>query len=111
MNFEDMDLKCNLIIFQDGLETVNYFTQLLKDIETELASGINPKLEGTLQPVSLLLLDVNMPILNGLQVLLQVKDKFAQLESKLSGATTSASSDHSRTSRVKIVRPLIAYLS
>ena len=77
MNFEDMDLKCNLIIFQDGLETVNCFTQLLKDIETELASGINPKLKGTLQPVSLLLLDVNMPILNGLQVLLQVKDKFA----------------------------------
>ena len=39
MNFEDMDLSCNLMLFQDGLETINYFNQLLEGIQTELASG------------------------------------------------------------------------
>ena len=76
MNFEDMDLDCNLILFQDGLETINYFNQLLEDLQTELTSGQISTRKGALQPVSLLLLDVNMPILNGIQVLMQVKEKF-----------------------------------
>lgn len=40
--------------------------------------------EQAVQPVSLLLLDVNMPILNGFQVLAQVKSMFAQVEQRLS---------------------------
>ena len=38
MNLEDMDIAYNLIMFQDGLEAVNYFNQLLEDLQTELKS-------------------------------------------------------------------------
>ena len=111
MNLEDMDIAYNLIMFQDGLEAVNYFNQLLEDLQTELKFDKNPHKNGVIQPVSLLILDVNMPILNGIQVLMQVKEKFDQLEGKLSDTRKLISYTETKLPIVKVVRPLIAYLS
>ena len=63
-----------------------------------------------MQPVSLLLLDINMPILNGLQVLLKVKEKFELTEKKLA-EIESTEDQPASTSKLRVVRPLIAYLS
>ena len=112
MNLEDMEIASNLIMFQDGLETINYFNQLLEDLKTELASeGNHNHNGGVIQPVSLLILDVNMPILNGLQVLMQVKEKFDSLESELLNSRKMISITETPLPQVKVVRPLIAYLS
>ena len=32
INLEDMEIAINLIMFQDGLETINYFNELLEDL-------------------------------------------------------------------------------
>ena len=63
LNFQEIEKTDKLEIFSDGKETVEYFEDLLnllKDIEG---------CENTLQPVSLLLLDINMPLLNGIDAL------------------------------------------
>ena len=59
-----------LITFSDGKEVVDYFETLLNGLHVR-SHG-----ETTVQPVALLLLDVNMPILNGLETLKQIKGKF-----------------------------------
>ena len=53
-----------------------------------------------------------MPILNGIQVLMRVKEQFAQLETKLSNdRQLLVSNGESKPPKVQVVRPLIAYLS
>ena len=69
------------------------------------------------QPVSLLLLDINMPILTGLDVVAHVKEKFEQInqrnpllhdeeEKQINTFTAERSSN-----KAKILRPFICYLS
>ena len=72
INFDEMGISNKLIMFSDGEEVVDYFDVLLDNLDTQTQSDEQP----TLQPVSLLLLDINMSILNGIETLKQVKDKF-----------------------------------
>ena len=58
MNFQDMGIPEKLKLFSDGKSVADYFESLLDDIESEQE-------EFCIQPVSLLLLDINMPIENG----------------------------------------------
>ncbi len=59
---QDYGLAERLVMFANGQEVVDYFDELLDD-----------KNEIPIQPVSLLLLDINMPILDGLETLRLVK--------------------------------------
>ena len=56
--------------------------------------------EGTIQPVSLVLLDIHMPILSGIEAFKLIKDKYLRVNEKLSQAGSS-----------EVVKPLICYLS
>ena len=57
---------------------MDYFDNLLKNI----ADYGGFKGHKPIQPVSLLMLDINMPIVNGLQALKQIKQKYKDLNDK-----------------------------
>ena len=85
LKMEHIGMQGRVSIFSDGQETVSHFERILNSIEynkIEIES-LNAT-EKAIQPVSLLLLDINMPMLNGFQVLAQVKSMFAQVEQRLS---------------------------
>ena len=71
MNFKELGKPDKLEMFSDGKETVDFFDGLLNQFE-EYRDSSNK----TLQPVSLLLLDINMPLVNGIDALKQIKEKF-----------------------------------
>ena len=72
LNFNELDKPDKLEIFSDGKETVEFFDNLLNQFKED--SRDSPST--TLQPVSLLLLDINMPLVNGIDALKQIKEKF-----------------------------------
>ena len=65
-----MKLPDRLITFSDGKEVIDYFENLLNVLDSQGHE------ERPVQPVSLLLLDINMPIINGIETLKQIKGKF-----------------------------------
>ena len=71
LNFKELGKPDKLEMFSDGKETVDFFDGLLNQFE-EYRDSSNK----TLQPVSLLLLDINMPLVNGIDALKQIKEKF-----------------------------------
>ena len=70
LNFQEIEKTDKLEIFSDGEETVGYFNNLLS-----LLNRIGD-CEKTLQPVSLLLLDINMPLVNGIDALKEIKEMY-----------------------------------
>ena len=75
MHFQDLGLLDRFMIFSDGQELVQYFDTLLGDYEK---SNCEPQL----QPVSLLLLDINMPILDGIETQKLIMEKFQKLHER-----------------------------
>ena len=73
-HFQTMDIADKLITMNDGKDVVEYFEKYLTEIKSN--DQVTP-----LQPVSLLLLDINMPILNGIDTLRAVKEIF-ELQNK-----------------------------
>ena len=61
------------MLFANGQEVVDYFDSLLEDIKQNdsQVSRMTPQ-----QPVALLLLDINMPIMSGMEALKAIKEKF-----------------------------------
>ena len=60
-------------MFPNGKEVIDYFDNLLANLTNES----NDK--APLQPVSLVLLDINMPIMSGLDTFPLIKEKFEKL--------------------------------
>ena len=58
MNFSDLGIEQKLVQFSNGKDTVDFFRRLLDPTDEKL---------GSILPVSLLLLDINMPIVDGLE--------------------------------------------
>ncbi len=63
------------MIFSDGIEVSEYINGILDDIEMESSQ----ERQQLLQPVSLLLLDINMPNLNGIQALNLIKQRYEEV--------------------------------
>ena len=75
--FQELGLADRLIVFEDGNSTIEYFVNL---IET-LCESVDEKQElENHQPVPLLLLDVNLPGSNSLNIANQVKEIFKNLQ-------------------------------
>ena len=68
LHFKEIMKTERLEIFSDGEETISYFKDLLN-----LLNRIGD-CEKTMQPVSLLLLDINMPLVNGIDTLKAIKE-------------------------------------
>ena len=65
--------------------------------------SVNP----TLQPVALLLLDINMPIMTGMEVMLRLKKKYKEMNEKAKNVEGSDSSN----SHIIVLKPFICYYS
>ena len=57
--FSEMGAESRLLMFSDGEQTVNYFRSVVQ-VNQSCSTVV-------FQPVSLLILDINMPVVNGLQ--------------------------------------------
>ena len=66
MKMDHLGIESRTAIFSDGQETVNHFERILNSLEHNQVEfeSLNVS-EHAIQPVSLLLLDINMPMLNG----------------------------------------------
>ena len=93
--FSELGLTKRLSVFRNGQEAIDHFDKLLQTRE-QMAS------EKSLQPVALLLVDINVPIVSGLELTKYIKKKFDQLNN---GSTLGGMNS------AKILRPLIVYVS
>ena len=110
-HFREVGIPDKLLLFQDGMQVTEYFDFILDDIEE------SPE-EETVQPVTLLLLDINMQPMGGMEALKLVKNKYQQLNSKLNLTVEDIPPigcdkqiDSARTAHDKVVPPFICYYS
>ena len=66
LNFSELGLSERLVTLSNGGEAVNYFESIFERIGDNGFAIENSS--GSYQPVALLLLDINMPIMSGLDV-------------------------------------------
>ena len=79
----------NFKMFSNGKEVIQYLGKLL--IETNFNSDANSHFP--LQPVALVLLDINMPIMDGLETLKKIKEQYKAFDESI------------------LMRPMVCYLS
>lgn len=85
-----------------GKETIDYFEELLKC----LTDDTNFDAKSQNQPIALLLLDINIPIVSGIDVLVRVKDVYKKTnQTIIKRLVEQDQKEH------HIIRPLISYVS
>ena len=67
--FDDLGLTDRLMMFSNGRDAVQHFDWMLKQERSQQ----HPKRH---QPVSLIFLDINMPIMTGLEAIKLIKQKY-----------------------------------
>ena len=90
LNFTDWGIEDKLTIFADGKAVVSFFEGILKKLEGQQP---NEGGEKVIQPISLLLLDINIPIINGIEVCLRVKSMFKEYNESLALRHSQSSSE------------------
>ena len=85
LTFHDIGVEDKLVMHQNGRDGLDYFDSLLSDIENTLIEEFVP-----FQPVILLLLDINMPILSGIEALKLIKDKYQKLNARIEARVKGA---------------------
>ena len=78
-----------LKIFSNGQEVIEFLDELLGELHIENLD----KVQAPRQPVALVLLDINMPILNGLDTLRMIKERYKKFD------------------ECRVIRPMLCYLS
>ena len=72
LNFNEIGISNKVAMFSDGKALTDYIDQVLNDLDlSDHVAGQRP-----LWPISLILLDINMPIMNGFDTMKLVKEKF-----------------------------------
>ena len=74
LNFEDIGLGDKLTMFSNGSDVVQHFDDLLKK---------QSSVEMPFQPITMLLLDIQMPIMTGMQTMKLVKEKFERCNKEI----------------------------
>ena len=97
-----MRLSEILTMFNNGQDVVDHFKTELDKIDIDKLQ--NEKLP--IQPVSLLLLDINMPLLDGFETLKAVKGLFDQLNERL-----RKEQQHEEKADIFVLRPTICFFS
>ena len=78
MHFNDMGIADKLVKFSNGKEVVDFIEAKIDEIDINRSGARLPLL-----PVALLLLDINMPVMNGLDASKIIQDKFNYVNEKL----------------------------
>ena len=71
LKFKELDIKHRLQLCQNGREVISLINEEVEKAKNKIAA--NEIQQKFVQPISLLLLDINMPIVNGLEVCKKVK--------------------------------------
>ena len=112
--FLDLKVQESLITANDGQDVVEYFERYLSDI---VIASDQPTVWLNHQPVALLLLDINMPILNGFETLKRVKEMFKLHNTRLNEERSRSIGDEEPLRMINteehthILRPLIIFVS
>ena len=97
--FQNLNLEDRLNLFIDGQSTLNYFENLLVEPLTQFRNPFDPSIA---QPVALLILDVNLPVITGLEVCSKVKEIYTRKQKELNEKSTDP---------IQLHRPLIIFYS
>ena len=104
---EDLKIGQKLTLFNDGQDVIDHLDDRLTDIKIDDVESTRP-----VQPYSLLLLDINMPIKNGFDTLNEVKELYAKHNKRLSKLTYSPLINaRAPADRTFIMRPMIVFFS
>jgi len=109
-NFERFGITERVSLFQDG----HFALEKIKDVLSDLTITST---DSVIQPISLLIVEINMPIINGLQICASVKALYDEKQSELEAISTAftqqlgSSTSQTVKSEVKLVRPMIIYMS
>ena len=95
MTFGDLGISDKLTIFSDGKNVVDHFKEILDDIANQAVVERKP-----IQPVSLLLLDINMPIKSGLEAIIDIKEKYRVVNEQ-----------HQNSDGLLVLKPLLCFYS
>ena len=95
LNFMDLGLAERLVILSNGGEVVNFFDSFFECLK---GTGSQTNSSNLYQPIALLLLDINMPIMTGMEVCKRVKDIYERHNAGVAPGR-------------QVLRPVICYLS
>ena len=93
--FDDLGLTDRLMMFSNGRDAVQHFDWMLKQERSQQ----HPKRP---QPVSLIFLDINMPIMTGLEAIKLIKQKYEEANLRVQSEKEDG---------WQIVRPVIFFFS
>ena len=89
LNFMDIGLENRLEMFSNGVEVLNKFEEMFDKFTNSGIPNHALGVRGAFQPVSLLLLDINMPIMSGMQVCKAVRQLYKQYNDKVTSEGNS----------------------
>ena len=89
LNFMDIGLENRLEMFSNGIEVLNKFEEMFDKFTYSGIPNHSLGVRGAFQPVSLLLLDINMPIMSGMQVCKAVRQLYKQYNDKVTSEGNS----------------------
>ena len=85
----DIGLENRLEMFSNGVEVLNKFEEMFDKFTNSGIPNHALGVRGAFQPVSLLLLDINMPIMSGMQVCKAVRQLYKQYNDKVTSEGNS----------------------
>ena len=88
-NLKEIGIDEKLTLFHNGQEVVDYFQELLR-LHSNESNDVQT------QPIALLFLDINMPLVDGFETSARVKQLFEL---------------HNQENEIKLLRPMICFLS
>lgn len=89
-----------LAVFTDGQSVVNHVFEVLDNLDLRLKDN-----KPVIQPISLLLLDINMPQLTGIEACKQIRRKYDEINHRAEEPESMA--DH----QTHVLKPFICYLT
>lgn len=101
--FEDLGVAEKLITVNDGQDVMQWFESYLNGLDSQ-DGDLGSR---TLQPVTLLLLDINMPIIHGIEALRLIKEKFNTYNYRFNRSQNQLIDGP----QLRILRPMICYFS
>ena len=129
MQFEALKIEeKRMWLFQDGQMSLSHFQKILDGIylPEEVENG-SDDYKINIQPVSLLILDINMPIVTGLQICARVKALYSEKQTEIDASLQNSRLEEKKEEEndeekqieshtgnkmiVQIVRPMIVFVS
>ena len=96
-NFEELGISDKLVTFSNGQDVIDHIEKILSGV-------INEDDQVPCQPIALLLLDINMPILDGFETLKKAKELFERANRRIE-------SHNLIDKQIYIMRPTICFFS